>query len=431
MPNLLKTKFLLGAALLSWLPASGFAQVPSLNIKDAIDKALTQNQSITEAQEAVRQLGFQLQEEKWQRLPEVTTNAGVNDTSAGIRTQNYSIELSKQIQLGGKVKYGINRKKEERTGAENRVSFLISQIRLAVSGAYFDTLGMQQMSRLRQSNLTTLKQLYDRAVERRKLGLGTDYDVKEAETQYQKSEYEFQQVQNSAELACLKLLNLMNESDQNYCSSMEDSDLPAKPGINPSVAIQTALSQRSDLQMMEAEKRALGFATKTARADLMPQLNLSMNYGYSDDPLRQGNFEAYSRGEPGNLQSNWGAQANIKFDVLGLFGRKRSKISAAQSQEKQSTIRLDRVQKNVKTEVIETLSEINLAYKNLHVANSASAAAREAYRLAELQYQTGLITASDLFIKNDERLLADVRLLQTKYGALTSLAQLEYILGNK
>ena len=431
MLNFTKTKFLFGVLLISWLPTSAPAQAQSLTLDQAIDRALTQNQKISEAQEAVNQIGFQLQEEKWQRFPEVYTSAAVNDSNLGIRTQDYSVSLTKQFNLGGKVKSGIDRKKEERTGAENRVSYLKSQMRLSVSGAYFDTLGTQQVSVLRQGNLKTVKQLYDRAAERRKLGIGTEYDLKAAETQYQKAEFELQQALNNSELACLKLLNLMNETDQQHCVAMEQPTLPNKPSIEPSKALSLALKQRSDLQMLEAEKRALGFATKAARTDLLPNLNLAVNYGYSDDPLRQGDFTSYSQGVAGSLKSNWGAQASIRFDVLGFFGKKRSKVASVQSQERQSAIRLDKGQKDVRTEVLESLSDLNLVYKNLEVAHSASAAAQEAYQLAELQYQSGLLTATELYIKNDERLLSEVRSLQTKYGVLVSLAQLEYVLGNK
>jgi outer membrane protein len=172
----------------------------------------------------------------------------------------------------------------------------------------------------------------------------------------------------------------------------------------PSVTEGEAISQRSDLEALRYQQKAVEANIKVAKADYYPSFNFTAGYVALDI---QNVVQVYNAVNVG---------VGVSYDISNVF-KSSKKIKAAQSRAEETKQQVAILTDRVKIQVQESLENYNLALKQNKVYTEAVEQATENYRIVNDKYENGLSDTNDL-------LEADVQQLQARINEAFSKADI-------
>lgn len=165
-------------------------------------------------------------------------------------------------------------------------------------------------------------------------------------------------------------------------------------GITPSVTLEEAIGQRSDLEALRFQHKASESNVKIAKGDYYPSIALSAGYVALDI---QNVAQVYNA-------VNFGV--GVSYDIANIF-KNSKKVKAAQSRAEETRQQVEILTDRVKVQVQQAQENYNLSLKQDKVYTEAVEQATENYRIVKDKYENGLNDTNDL-------LEADVEQLQAK-----------------
>jgi len=188
----------------------------------------------------------------------------------------------------------------------------------------------------------------------------------------------------------------------------------------PSAAvIETTLGSRADIRSLGQQREAAQRLVSLANAEMKPIVAFSGNYQYQEDGLSsllQGSNRSY--------------QFGLNFTVP-LFNAPTvaAKRGAATAQVRQAEHAMNAALDNARLDVASASRELDAAREIVTTEQKAVEMAREGLTIAEVSYENGVITATEL---NDARLSlleTEWQLMQAKYGQIVAAARTRFAAG--
>jgi outer membrane protein TolC len=150
---------------------------------------------------------------------------------------------------------------------------------LAVGGAYVQVIAAQARVTSARAQLDTANALFQQASERRAVGVLAQIDVNRSQVQVLTQRQRLVSLQNDLAKQKINLARLTGLPPSDGFELTDNIPFTPAPAITLEDALKEALDQRPDLKGAQAQVRASERAFAAARAERLPSLTFSANYG--------------------------------------------------------------------------------------------------------------------------------------------------------
>jgi outer membrane protein TolC len=433
----------LAALIVLVLGPAVFAQDPGqpiiLTIDDAIALALEQNPYHLAAQEGIAQARAGVRQAVAGFLP--TLNAQGTDTLdeklfvlefpsivPGEPPQRISIDFTKDYQMalafglplfaGGRLTAGYKQANYGLKASQEAVRLSEQETVYEAKRAFYGYLLAKEFSsvadeslRLAEDFMRNVKNLYE-------VGMASKFDLLRSEVQAANLKPQAIRARNSVELAALGLKTVCG-IDLDTPVEVRGELLAPPLDAESRDVVAEALERRPELRQLDLRRRMAGEALRIARGALLPTLAIGGQYNVWGDALKF---------RKGTWQNYYTINLSLSIPIFNGF-EARARIG----QSKAALRELEWTQKGLTNAIA---LEVRQAVLNLDQARETRLSqeknveqAREAVRIAELNYAEGLATNLDVSTAQVALSQARTNYSQALYDCVISQAQLEKAIG--
>lgn len=432
----------------------------------------TNSLELTELQELQSKLAF---------LPTVNLNGGyywnfgltidpISNTRQPGSRQTLSTTASGNWTLlsGGRNLYQLQQARMSNVASLYRLEEIKNNVFLNIASAYLQILVNIQLEEIAYGQLNTSMQ----SLERTKLlydnGAISKDNYLQSLAQMRADEGNLTSARNALLLSKLQLYQLLQLEEPfeefEVAEPVLDLNTLSLKGYGQEDLKETAVSKQPSVRAAEANQKSAEYAIKVAQAGRLPSLNfmaqLNSNYvqglPYFTDYYTLTTYTLVENPVTGNidqvpqqvtvpdpnskidyaltnqLADNWNQFLGFGFQIpIFNGGSTHAAVQRAKIQENNAALDL----KQSELQVRQTIERAYLDAQNslsLFQASLASAqAAEEALQNAQLNYDTGVISAFDLGLSKNQYLAAKSREVQSKFDYLFKVKVLEFYLFNQ
>lgn len=323
--------------------------------------------------------GMKLNQEQITRLdfdPKKLNNPdAINNFSA-------TISLTYPLYNHGQTRVGIEQAGLSENAASMRLKRARQEVIAQVTTSYLDVLLAKEYLQVIDEALKTAKAHYHMIRDRFASGLVVKSDLLRAEVHVADLERQRFRALADIKVARSALRAAMGEkSDFNFTLTS-----PLEPGHAVSQDldqwISRALALRPDLEVMRIKRQIAEKEVKKAKLAYYPGIYLSGNYEINSEELDES-------------ATNYTVGAMVQFDIFDGY-QKKSRIAEAIANLHRVKSAIDQMKLGIEVEVRQAYFSARSAWKQISVARSAIAQAREALRIVRNRYENGLFTVVQL-----------------------------------
>jgi len=367
-----------------------------LSLEDALKFALTHNKSLQSALREREVSRGKVIEAYSNVLPGVTATAGytrldelpgfdVGGQSVSIGdVDNYSagLEVKQPLFRGGGIPAAWRAARWYSLLANEQIRGAVQGVIYQVAHAYYDTLLAQHLYEVNRAAVESAKaHLRDVQIKRRQ-GVATDFDVLRAQVDVSLFEADMIQQRNRIHLAKTRLLRAVGVSqDSEVTLSDELTYRPMKPVLDE--AVRLAYQNRPDLYQAGLSVELQREALSIARSQYWPKVDAWFRQQWAKPEPHMSQVEwgdAWSAG----ISANWPL-----FDGLGREGR----VVQEKARLRQHEVQLVDAEERALLEIRQAILSLRDAEEFVQSQRMNLERAKEALRLAEVQYQQGIADA--------------------------------------
>ncbi|MBN1932905.1 MAG: TolC family protein [Desulfobacterales bacterium] len=151
---------------------------------------------------------------------------------------------------------------------------------------------------------------------------------------------------------------------------------------------QQLMKNRSEIEALKKAKTAAGFRIKSAKATFYPKADISLQY-------QSRNYDDYFWGDSHLDDDEIRVEAALSINLFDGM-KKYARINQAKLEERQTDFDLIELEDDLKTQLKNTLLDLQVAFDNLKVAESSRIEADENLRVTDLAFKQGLNTSTDI-----------------------------------
>ena len=149
----------------------------------------------------------------------------------------------------------------------------------AVGGAYLQVIAAAARVESVRAQLETARVLYSQTSQKRSVGLLAQTDVNRSQVQALTQQQRLVSLQNDLAKQKINLARMVGLPASDGYVLSENIPFSAAPSIALEEALKQALVKRADLRAAEAQAQAAQFSRSAARAERLPSLSVSADYG--------------------------------------------------------------------------------------------------------------------------------------------------------
>jgi len=368
----------------------------TLSLEDALKLAMTSNKSLQAALREKEIARGAVLEAYSNVLPGVSATAGytrldeVGGFDVGGRSvsigdvDNYSVglEVKQPVFRGGGIPAALRAARWVSLLSDEQVRGAVQAVIYEVARAYYDTLLAQHLYEVNRDAVVSAKaHLRDVGIKRGR-GVASNFDVLRAQVDVSLFEAEMIQQRNRVHLAKTRLLRAMGVSqDSEVTLSDELTYRPMKPVLDE--AVRLAYQNRPDLYQAELNVQLQQEALRIARSAYWPRV---------DAWLRQ----EWARPDPHTSIVEWGdawsAGVSANWPLFDGF-RREGRVRQEEARLRQRGIQLVDAEERVLLEIRQAILSLRDAEEFVQSQRLNLDRAKEALRLAQVEYRQGIADA--------------------------------------
>jgi outer membrane protein TolC len=300
----------------------------------------------------------------------------------------------------------------------------------AVENAYWNLIYTIDNLKVKQHSLKLAQDLLDQTRTRVRIGTSAPIDIVQSEATVASRELDIIVAENQVENAADLVKNLMGfENPSDWNSRIVPTDAleatTTSPNLDQSIA--EALQRRLDLKQRELETEIDQIGVLAARNSVLPQLNLSLNYGFAGVGGTQNILDPNTGKVVGTIPggwndalsqiakrdyNQWGALVNFSYPLEN---------TTAKANLAQQRFALSTAKQNTALTQQRIIGEVRTAVRGLEASAKAILAAVKARQLAERnldaeqkKYANGMSTAFQVVKIQDDLASAQASELQAR-----------------
>jgi outer membrane protein TolC len=272
--------------------------------------------------------------------------------------------------------------KESAAAADFAVRDARDFVVLAVGGAYVQTLASAARIDAARAQLETARTLNDQARQFQKEGLLARIDVNRSNVQLRTQEQRLASLENDYAKQKLNLSRMIGLPPGQTFQLTDKLQFQPVSNLTVEQALDRAYNTRADLKSAEAQVRAAERALDAARAQRLPSLAFTADYG---------------------LIGVNPAQSNGTFTVAGSLqvplwhgGRINAEIQQAQAGLSQRRAELEDLRARIDADVRTAFLDLETAASQVHVAEASRDATRDTLQLTRERFEAGIADTTEV-----------------------------------
>jgi outer membrane protein TolC len=328
---------------------------------------------------------------------------------------NIGLSLSQNIFNGGRVAAQTAAANAGRRSAELELTAQRAQIILDVAQAYYDAALADRLLALSEGSFNQTERVFQQTQLAKNVGTISEFELLRAQVTRDNQRPLVIQRRSDREVAYLRLKQLLNIplSEPIALTTAIDDAATLPSGIQlTGLAVSdftspdTASEHRASVRQAAEAVRVQQSQVKIARAERIPSLTLSSQYGGVAYPVS---------GLPGknDFRTNWTVTLATQFPLF-TGGKIRGDELVAQANLAESRARLQQVREFASLDAQVAINALNQAASAWQASQGTSQQALRAYTIAEVRYKEGISTQLEL---NDSRLLVEQATANTALAA--------------
>lgn len=361
--------------------------------------SLTQSRSATSAlsQAATRQ---------------ATGGLGGNNETVN-RTLNGTVGLSYDIFTSGERPARIRAAERQIRSDQLQVEINEQQIRLDVSGAYYNLQEADEAVRIQAAAVRNAEaSLRDtQALER--AGLGTRFDVLRAQVQLANARQDLTNARANQQVRRRELAQVLALPPSIDLAAADPVEAAGQWNLTLPQTIVLAFKNRAELEQQLAQRELAEQQRRVALSALGPRVTLQAQYNVLND-LRDN--QGFADGYSVSAGFNW----NL-FDG----GAARARANQQEANIRIAETRFAQARENIQLQVETSFTNLQSSFLNIGTSRQAVEQAREALRLARLRFQAGVGTQTDVINAENDLTRAEGNLITAILGYNRALASLQ------
>lgn len=317
---------------------------------------------------------------------------------------SFGFDSGWEVGLWGKYRNAL-------TAANAEISISVEKLRDVkvtllgdVAASYVAYRTLQQRLLIAQENQAIQGQTVELVRARLRAGLVRDLDLAQAQSNYHTTAAQIPPLEEQLQITLNRLAVLMGLApDRRLWEIVGRAPLPEPPhdlGVGLPAEV---LRRRPDIRQVEFETLAAGARIGIARADLYPQFSLKGTMTVDSRRVADwftGNSLAFSFGPA------------VRWDVLN-FGRLRANVRVQEQRFQQALVRYQNSVLTALQEVENGVTSFHRQRQRVAELEKAVAATREAVRLSQASYQSGLVAFQSVLDSQRQLVTLQEQLAQT------------------
>jgi outer membrane protein TolC len=310
------------------------------------------------------------------------------------------------------------------------------QLILDTTTAYYDLQQADKEVLISQDSLKQAEQSLRDAQALERAGVGTRFDVLQAQVDVANSKQQLTQDLSQQEISRRRLVQRLNVAQTVTLSSAEEVAVAGSWDFSLQESIVQALKNRAELEQQLVQRDVGEQQRRSALASRRPQVALNARYTLENDLIVDGDTTGSRRSAVNNPESTEGEffnnlQVGVRFSMrLSDGGVSRSQARQAQISIETAEAQFENVKTQIRRQVEEAHSTLISSQENIETTALAVTSANEALRLARLRFQAGVGTQSDVLRSQTELTRSRVNNLNAILSYNRALATLKRAVSN-
>jgi outer membrane protein len=433
----LASLFVIGGA--TGLPAQDKAETLTLTLESAVDLALRQNPFFLAVREKESQAGAGVREAVSRFLPAVSGQYTQNlaeklfylefpSMIPGEPPQRVAIDFTKDYQMalsfsvplfaGGRLVSGYKQARANLEASRETVRQSEQETIFNVKRSFYGHLLARDFARVASEALELAEKHYANVKNLYEAGMASRFDLLRSEVEAANLRPQVIRAKNGltvSELALKSALGL----DLDTPIAIEGELVDAPLEVDVGQALEEALAGRPELRHLDHQRRMAGEMFKAARGSLLPTLAVGGAYNFWADNF---NFRT------GTWQNFYAVNLSLSVPLFDGF-EARSRMGQARAAVREIEWTRKGLEDAISLEVRQAVLNHRQARETLLSQEKNVEQAREAVRIAELNYTEGLATNLDVSTAQVALSQARTNYSQALYDCVVSQAQLDKALG--
>ena len=416
------------------------SEIQKITIENAIEMALNNNDTILLNKEYVNQYKYKLKQnmgflpsitlegsknldEKLMEIEMPAMFAGGDSTKISLDfTKNYefALQIVQPLFTGGKIlntfknaKLDLQLVKEKQRDSRN---FLV----LNIKKVFFNILVMEELLKVQKEGLLLAENNFNNIKKKYKLGMVSKYDLLRAELNVTSQQPKLLNVKKIINLLVLRF-KIMLGIPENKDIVIEGKLDYNKYYLEHSKFIRKSLINRSEITQINIEQRKIKNLLKIAYAQYIPDISLIARYSYRSDLFNL---------DKENWTNYYTINLGINFPIFSGFKRE-GQIGELKVLKKVLKIKKKQIDDLTKMQVVDYCLTIEKEFENIQNALKNKKTAEEGVRIADLNYEEGLISVLELNSSYMALTGSKATYFQAVYNYNIAIAELEKISGLK
>lgn len=287
-----------------------------------------------------------------------------------------------------------------------------------VKKAFYGYLLARDFSAVADEALSLAEKFHENVKNLNTVGMASKFDLLLSEVRVANLRPQAIRARNSVEVAELGLKTVLGV-DVATPLTVKGELAPPAPGDPGQDLVDQALAQRPEIRQLDLQRSIAGQSLKIARGGLLPSLAIGGTYSFWGDRL---NFKK------GTWQTFYTVTLNLNVPIFSAY-ETQAQIGQAQAVMRELDWTRKGLADMIALEVRQAVLEVGQARETLKSQEKNVEQAREAVRIAELNYAEGLVTNLDVQTAQVALSQARTNYSQALYDCSISDAQLERAIG--
>jgi outer membrane protein TolC len=314
---------------------------------------------------------------------------GLDDLPFGQENQwSVGLQLSQTLFSGGRVSAAYAVARAGHRLADIELASQEAQLEVQVTEAYYDAVLADELLAIADSARAQTAEALRQTALAREVGDKSEFDLLRAQVTYDNQAPVVASRRSDRELAHLRLKQLLGISS--------DTPLQLTTGIPDDTTTLAALtatadtiaSNRASVRQAEEAVSAQEGLLRIQRADRLPAVNLTSQYGKVGYP--SGVFPSW-----GDFLDNWTIGVGLQVPIF-TGGRLRGSEISAGADVSEARLRVDQVKEAAALDARATITSLRDAEETLRASGRTVDQAQRAYEIAEVRFREGISTQLEL-----------------------------------
>jgi len=406
----------------------------TLTLKQAVDRAMTQNNSIRQALAASQSLDISVRQAQSNYLPEVSASAGWTGSASGRTNTSYGNSVSAGVSADITLFDGFSRSSLLRSAKGSYAASLGTfeatrqEIMYTVFQYFLQAQLDSEVVRIQAENLLAEQKLLEQIDAFSQSGQKALSDVLTQKAATAKAELVLVNARLDYEVAKLNLLKLIGDDSLNASSltlnalPLGSSDVQLK--LSSDTALSATLLKRKDVEAQQQTIIAANENITAAKSGYWPTVSLSsgLSTGYSKNGIGNVGDQLFDNNPAASLG------LSVSIPIFSKFSTKNS-IASAHIKATQEEDNLRELKRQVVFEVKQALLSYSAAEEQVRVAQAEVESAQQALDASQARYEVGAATLTDLIQARSVYVTAQNDLIQAQAARVLRTAGTGYYCG--